>query len=404
MEENNIQEPMVNETPVAEQPTVPVIEQSQSEITVSKKQKSPLIIVAIIIGILGIAAASAAVIKNITTPKYTITFDTDGGSKIANIIVKKDELLKKPTDPIKEDYKFVEWQLNGKQYDFDTKVQKDITLKAVWEIQLTDDVYTITFSTDGGTIIESQRINGNGQVVKPEDPTKPYYKFIEWQKDGEKYNFESLVKTDFTLTALWEEMPYHTVTFSCDGGCKDSSQKVYEGDKVTKPTDPKKSGYKFVEWQKDGQKYNFETPIVEDITLSAKYEEVKICKVDIVFVKRDCYSCAVDLKTLKSGEVMYEYKTNITIPCGSKITTNQVYEKSKDYLSSKVCQNGKFKKDNLKNLYWFYCTYENNECLFKDLDSDKYNKEYNFNSIVNQNMAIVIDGGLHDISINEVCD
>ena len=64
---------------------------------------------------------------------YTVTFDTDGGSAVAAQTVKAGETATKPTNPTKGGYDFVEWQLNGVAYDFSTKVNADITLKAVWK-------------------------------------------------------------------------------------------------------------------------------------------------------------------------------------------------------------------------------------------------------------------------------
>ena len=207
--------------------------------------------------------------------KYTVSFDTDGGSKIASVKVRKGKTVEKPKDPTKEDYTFVEWQLDGKTYDFTDKVTKNIKLKAVWEIELTDDVYTITFNTYGGSEIENQSVNGNGKVTKPEDPVRTHSRFVEWQLDGEPYDFDSLVKKDITLEAVWTSMPSHDVTFDFDGGGKNYAQVVYEGDTIDKPEDPVKEGYKFIEWRKDNQKYDFNTPVISDITLKAKWEEAK---------------------------------------------------------------------------------------------------------------------------------
>lgn len=64
--------------------------------------------------------------------KLTITFDTQGGSVIESVEVKKGQKVDKPTDPTKEGYIFIEWQLNGETYDFATKVNEDMTLVALW--------------------------------------------------------------------------------------------------------------------------------------------------------------------------------------------------------------------------------------------------------------------------------
>lgn len=64
---------------------------------------------------------------------FTVKFDTDGGSSIDSVTVEKNGTLSKPSNPTREGYKFVAWQLDGKDYDFSSKVTKNITLKAKWE-------------------------------------------------------------------------------------------------------------------------------------------------------------------------------------------------------------------------------------------------------------------------------
>ena len=228
------------------------------------------------IGAVILICGIVALIVALLGKKYTVSFDTDGGNKIASIMVKKGKTVDKPNNPIKKDYSFVEWQLNGKKYDFSEEVTKNITLKAKWEIKLTDELYTIVFDTKGGSEIESQSVNGNGKIIKPETPTRMYSRFVEWQLDGKPYDFESLVKKDMTLVATWEMLPKHEVTFEYDGGGEDYIQIVYEGEGVKVPEIiPDKEGYTFVEWQKDGQKYDFKSPVIDNITLKAKYAEAK---------------------------------------------------------------------------------------------------------------------------------
>jgi len=65
--------------------------------------------------------------------KYTVTFNTGGGSAVASVTVKSGEKVTKPADPTKEGYAFVKWTLDGKDFDFNTPITKDIELKAVWE-------------------------------------------------------------------------------------------------------------------------------------------------------------------------------------------------------------------------------------------------------------------------------
>ena len=64
---------------------------------------------------------------------YTVTFDSDGAKKVESQIVLENKTVNKPVDPVWDGYTFVEWQLDGKTYDFSSEVKRDITLKAKWQ-------------------------------------------------------------------------------------------------------------------------------------------------------------------------------------------------------------------------------------------------------------------------------
>ena len=81
--------------------------------------------------------------------KYTVTFDSDGGTSVVEQNVSKDGTVIVPDNPTKDGYTFVEWQLDGKKYDFNTKVVKNITLKAKWEKIETD---TNTTKSNAGVV------------------------------------------------------------------------------------------------------------------------------------------------------------------------------------------------------------------------------------------------------------
>lgn len=63
------------------------------------------------------------------------------------------------------------------------------------------------------------------------------------------------------------------MAFNSNGGSSVKSQTVKEGKKARKPKNPTKEGYVFDEWQLDGVAYDFNTPVTEDITLDAVWEE-----------------------------------------------------------------------------------------------------------------------------------
>ena len=68
---------------------------------------------------------------------------------------------------------------------------------------------------------------------------------------------------------------YKTVTFNSDGGTQVEEAKVLSGQKVAKPTDdPTKSGYTFTGWYLGDARYDFDTPVIAPLTLTAKWEKV----------------------------------------------------------------------------------------------------------------------------------
>ena len=78
--------------------------------------------------------------------------------------------------------------------------------------------------------------------------------------------------TDALLTAQWERAQY-TVSFYTEDGSNGDAQTVPHGDNAVRPGDPAKQGCVFLGWQLDGQDYDFDTPVTDDITLRAVWEK-----------------------------------------------------------------------------------------------------------------------------------
>ena len=221
--------------------------------------------------------------------KYTVSFDTDGGTKVEEIKVKKNATIEVLPTTTKDGYTFIEWQLNGKTFDKSTKITSDITLKASWQKNAEPTVevkkYKVTFNTDGGSKIESVEVEENKTLEKPENPTKKGYTFDKWMLNNKEYDFDTKVTKDITLKATWkreetkpaEEVKY-TVKFDSNGGINVASQTVVKGNKVTKPANPTRSGYTFIEWQLDGKAYNFNSTVTKNITLKATWKKIEETK------------------------------------------------------------------------------------------------------------------------------
>jgi len=98
--------------------------------------------------------------------KYTVLFDSNGGSKVESEKVLENAKATKPKDPTKDGYTFIEWQLNKKAYDFNNEVTSDITLKAKWK----KNENTETTNKEQ-TSSENKENNSTNNTTEKEEPT-----------------------------------------------------------------------------------------------------------------------------------------------------------------------------------------------------------------------------------------
>ncbi len=152
-----------------------------------------------------------------------------------------------------------------------------VTVGVVAYSLLFGNQYIITFDSDGGTEVESQLVKVGKTVEEPLDPVKEGYEFVEWQKEGEKYDFSSPVKSRFELVAKWHKKVSasdltYTVTFDSKGGSEVEEQMVLAGDVAIKPTNPIREGYQFLGWYLGDSVFDFSKTISKDITLEARWK------------------------------------------------------------------------------------------------------------------------------------
>jgi uncharacterized repeat protein (TIGR02543 family) len=112
--------------------------------------------------------------------RYTVAFNTGGGSAISPQTVKYNERAVKPQpDPTRTGYTFVQWELGGSLYNFNTSVTRDIELTAKW----TATNYSITYFPYEGTIIQpaAARYNMDSTLITLPSLQEPCgYKFDGW--------------------------------------------------------------------------------------------------------------------------------------------------------------------------------------------------------------------------------
>ena len=170
--------------------------------------------------------------------KYTITFDTDGGTTIPAITQDYATAVTAPAAPTKTGYTFAGWDKEIPA----TIPAEDVTVKAQWTI----NQYTITFDTDGGTTIPAITQDYATAVTAPAAPTKTGYTFAGWDKEIPA----TIPAEDVTVKAQWTINQY-TITFDTDGGTTIPAITQDYASVVTAPAAPTKTGYTFAGWDKD---------------------------------------------------------------------------------------------------------------------------------------------------------
>ena len=154
-------------------------------------------------------------------------------------------------------------------------------LKTQGRVHVTEE-YTVTFNAYGGfPTPDEQHVKSGEKAVLPVEPTLKGYTFAFWylgedEQNATAYDFDTPVTENITLTAKWNINKY-TVTFNSYGGTPvPPVQEVEYGLTATKPAEPTLKGYTFAFWylgedEQNATAYDFDTPVTENITLTAKW-------------------------------------------------------------------------------------------------------------------------------------
>ena len=197
---------------------------------------------------------------------YTVTFNSDGGSVVRNQTINENSTARVPAEPTKTGYSFAGWYLEDELFDFETPITGNITLVAKWD----EISYTVTFDSNGGTLVTAQTIRGGLKATKPQDPTKEGFKFSGWYLGDVLFDFNTAINSNITLTAKWTAVTY-TVTFDSDGGTAVEGQTIPYNGVITEPEAPTKEGWDFIGWYLENTKWDFETVLTGNITLTARW-------------------------------------------------------------------------------------------------------------------------------------
>ncbi len=138
---------------------------------------------------------------------YTVTFNTNGGSKVVEASVKNGRTVAKPIDPTKDHYEFVGWfkdQALKEAFNFATeKVTSDITLYGKWAYKAA--VNTLTYTKAEGMTLANEAVKvteGEDYILEVPTFADKTLAFTGW------YTEDGIELTDSTGKSLkpWEEL------------------------------------------------------------------------------------------------------------------------------------------------------------------------------------------------------
>lgn len=211
-----------------------------------------------------------------TEQKFRVEFNSNGGSYI-----KSDEFAVIETEPVttRDEYSFAGWfdneELSGNPVQFPFVVTEEITLHAKWQSN-SQQKFTATFQTNGGTPLAAQEVNVVNQPVTTRDGYELEGWYLTSDCSGNKVAFPYTLTEDTTFYAKWvEKVSEYLVRFETNGGSSVNSvtaSVIHNAPATSKP------GYTFAGWF-DNQSFNgnpitFPYRVTKATTLYAKWVAV----------------------------------------------------------------------------------------------------------------------------------
>ena len=117
-------------------------------------------------------------------------------------------------------------------------------------------------------IYAKQIVQAGEKAIQPDVPSRQGYQFTGWYLDDTKYDFNTAVTGDMTLTAKWTANSY-TIAFDTNGGSDIDPITQDYGTQITAPADPTRGGYTFIGWDKAIPA----TMPAEDLTVTAQWKD-----------------------------------------------------------------------------------------------------------------------------------
>jgi uncharacterized repeat protein (TIGR02543 family) len=154
-----------------------------------------------------------------TANSYTVSFNSNGGNAVNSQSVAYNSVAIVPVSPSRPGYTFAGWYGAAgltSVFAFTTAITADTTLYAKWTV----NSYTVSFNSNGGSVVSSQNVAYNNTATTPAAPTRTGFNFAGWYSDAgltSVFAFTTAITADTTLYAKWTVNSY-TVTPSIGVG------------------------------------------------------------------------------------------------------------------------------------------------------------------------------------------
>lgn len=181
-------------------------------------------------------------------------------------------------------YEFLGW-FNEKEgltpFEFANMPGQNLVAYAKWKVLQ----FNLNFETNGGSNIETLRIDYGSNLSEPSAPTKQGYEFLGWFTDSSletpfDFSNKTMPASDFTLYAKWSKIRlnvYYDLVLPNAEMVGDRRFRVDYGERITPPVAPTCIGKTFVGWyvQSSYQTvFDFNSDITKNTTLFARWEDV----------------------------------------------------------------------------------------------------------------------------------
>ena len=206
---------------------------------------------------------------------FAVEFNTGCDDVIEAQYVEQDKFAIEPTTVIeKAGYTLNGWKFNGQAFDFETPITQNITLEADWTANDNTpykvEYYLQDIANEVYVLSEIEDKEGTTDTLAEVTP-----KSIEGYTFNENYA-ENILSGNIAgegslVLKLYYYRNVYEVAFETGCDAEVDTQIIEQGDCAVIPTEPVRAGYTFNGWKFNGQAFDFETPITQNITLEADW-------------------------------------------------------------------------------------------------------------------------------------